>query len=57
MGSDMKASKPSIEKPGTQNKSWRTDLPFPQHWLGYLALKIIIILVAALVVLHFSGVL
>jgi hypothetical protein len=55
MGSDMKASKPSIEKPGTQNKSWRTDLPFPQHWVGYLALKIIIILVAALVVLHFSG--
>lgn len=46
-----------MNTPKNDKKSWHNDLPFPKHWLGYLMLKIIVVAMAALVVLHFSGVL
>jgi len=36
-------------------KSWHDDLPFPKHWLAYLALKIIVLALAIYVVLRLSG--
>ena len=36
-------------------KSWLNDLPFPKHWLAYLALKIIVLALAIFVVLRFNG--
>jgi hypothetical protein len=38
-------------------KSWRDSLPFPRHWLSYVALKYAVLAAAALLVLHFLGVL
>jgi hypothetical protein len=38
-------------------KSWLNDLPFPKHWLSYLALKIIVLALAIYLVLRLSGVL
>ena len=38
-------------------KSWLDDLPFPRHWLGYIALKIIVLALAIYVVLRFNGLL
>ena len=37
-------------------KSWHDDLPFPKHWLAYLALKIIVLALAIYLVLRFNGV-
>jgi len=28
---------------------WISSLPFPRHWLGYLTLKVIIVLAAILI--------
>lgn len=36
-------------------KSWHEDLPFPKHWLAYLAVKIIVLALAIYVVLRLSG--
>jgi hypothetical protein len=36
-------------------KSWLDDLPFPKHWLAYLALKIIVLALTAYLVLRLSG--
>ena len=36
-------------------KNWHDDLPFPKHWLAYLALKIIVLALAIYVVLRLSG--
>jgi hypothetical protein len=36
-------------------KSWHNDLPFPKHWLAYLALKIIVLALAIYLVLRLSG--
>jgi len=36
-------------------KSWLNDLPFPKHWLAYLALKIIVLALAICLVLRFNG--
>ena len=41
--------------PDDNQKSWRDSLPFPKHWLGYVALKIIVLLLAVYVVLRWSG--
>jgi hypothetical protein len=38
-------------------KSWLDDLPFPKHWLAYLALKIIVLVLAIYLVLRFNGLL
>lgn len=36
-------------------KSWLNDLPFPKHWLAYLALKVIVLGLAIYLVLWFNG--
>jgi hypothetical protein len=36
-------------------KSWLNDLPFPKHWLAYLALKVIVLGLAIYLVLRFNG--
>jgi hypothetical protein len=36
-------------------KSWLNDLPFPKHWLAYLALKITVLALAIYLVLRFNG--
>jgi len=27
----------------SNNKSWHDDLPFPKHWLGYIAIKVVVL--------------
>ncbi|MCB1376983.1 MAG: hypothetical protein KDK89_01225 [Alphaproteobacteria bacterium] len=39
------------------NKSWHDNLPFPRHWLGYIALKIIVLAIAIYLVLRWNGLL
>lgn len=34
---------------------WISSLPFPQHWLGYLTLKVIIALIAIAVAFGMYG--
>jgi len=36
-------------------KSWLNDLPFPKHWLAYLALKVLVLGLAIYLVLRFNG--
>ena len=36
-------------------KSWHDDLPFPKHWLGYIALKVIVLALAVYAVLRWKG--
>ena len=36
-------------------KSWHDDLPFPTHWLAYLALKIFVLALAIYLLLRFNG--
>ncbi len=38
-------------------KSWHDNLLFPKHWLGYVALKFIVLALAIYLVLRFSGML
>jgi hypothetical protein len=38
-------------------KSWHDSLPFPKHWLAYVALKIIVLALAVWLVLHWNGLL
>jgi hypothetical protein len=39
------------------NKSWHDSLPFPKRWLGYIALKLIVLALAVYVVLKYNGLL
>lgn len=34
----------------------KEDLPFPKRWLGYIALKLVVVAFAVLVALHLAGV-
>jgi hypothetical protein len=43
--------------PPDDKKSWHDSLPFPKHWLAYVALKIIVLLLAVWLVLHWNGLL
>lgn len=36
-------------------KPWHDSLPFPKHWLAYVALKIIVLAAAVLLVLRWNG--
>lgn len=36
-------------------KSWHDSLPFPKRWLGYIALKILVIALAVYLALHWKG--
>ncbi|MGE3642856.1 MAG: hypothetical protein AB7F96_03270 [Beijerinckiaceae bacterium] len=34
---------------------WKTSLPFPRHWLIYIAVKLVLLAVAVLVTLRLYG--
>jgi len=38
-------------------KSWHDSLPFPRHWLGYVAIKLIVIALVIYVALRWQGLL
>lgn len=38
-------------------KNWINSLPFPKHWLGYIALKFIVLAFGTYLVLRWQGVL
>ncbi len=35
----------------------RPDTPFPRHWLYYIVIKLVVIVIAVLLALHYFGVL
>lgn len=37
------------------NSDWRKSLPFPRRWLVYIAIKLILIVVAVFVTLRIYG--
>lgn len=36
-------------------KDWRNSLPFPRRWLGYIALKLIVIALIVYIALRYQG--
>ena len=40
-----------------EKKSWHDDLPFPKRWLGYIAIKIIVLVLLVYVALRYKGLL
>ena len=38
-------------------KSWLDSLPFPRHWLGYIALKFIVLALVVYIALKYQGLL
>lgn len=42
---------------GQNKKSWHDSLPFPKHWLGYVAIKIIVLALVVYVALRYKGLL
>ena len=36
-------------------KPWHDSLPFPKHWLVYIALKLIVVAIAIYLALHWKG--
>jgi hypothetical protein len=40
-----------------EKKSWHDNLPFPKRWLGYIALKIVVLALAILLALRWKGLL
>ena len=36
-------------------KSWHDSLPFPKRWLGYIALKLIVLALVVYVALRYQG--
>jgi hypothetical protein len=36
-------------------KSWHDNLPFPKRWLGYIALKIVVLALAIYLALRWNG--
>lgn len=41
--------------PETPPPKWQNDLPFPRRWLVYVALKIIVVVLAVILVLRYKG--
>ncbi len=37
------------------HRAWHDNLPFPKHWLAYIAIKIVVILLALYFALHWKG--
>jgi hypothetical protein len=35
--------------------TWKSSLPFPRRWLGYIAIKIVVLALAVLIVLRIYG--
>jgi hypothetical protein len=44
-----------MNQPG--KKSWHDSLPFPKRWLGYIALKIVVLVFALYLALRWNGLL
>jgi len=44
-----------MTQPEPREKSWRDSLPFPAHWLGYIAIKILVLALAVVLVLRWKG--
>ena len=38
-------------------KSWADDLPFPKRWLGYIAMKIVVLALVVYIALKWKGLL
>ena len=38
-----------------ERKSWHDNLPFPKHWLAYIAIKIVVLALAVYLALHWKG--
>lgn len=38
-------------------KDWKKSLPFPAHWLGYIAIKFVVLAAVVIIVLKIYGVL
>jgi hypothetical protein len=36
---------------------WTNSLPFPKHWFGYIAIKLIVLALGVYLVLRWNGVL
>jgi hypothetical protein len=43
--------------PEENRKSWHDSLPFPKRWLGYIALKIVVLALAIFLALRWNGLL
>ena len=41
--------------PDEPEKDWRASLPFPAHWLGYIAIKLVVLALVTLIALHYYG--
>ena len=46
-----------MKSPANDNKSWHDSLPFPKRWLGYIALKIVVLALAIYLALRWNGLL
>ena len=33
----------------------KKDLPFPKHWMGYMAIKVVMLIVAILLAFYLAG--
>jgi hypothetical protein len=38
-----------------KEKDWRQSLPFPAHWLSYIAIKLLVLALVTGFVLHWKG--
>ena len=41
--------------PDDREKDWRNSLPFPAHWLAYIALKLLVLALVAYFALNYYG--
>ncbi|MEO1198757.1 MAG: hypothetical protein AAFX39_05925 [Pseudomonadota bacterium] len=39
----------------TSKKTWHDDLPFPKRWIGYVAIKFVVLGAALLIALSYYG--
>ena len=44
-----------MRAPDDPEKNWRDSLPFPAHWLWYIAAKVIVLALAVWLVLRWKG--
>jgi len=54
MTDDPKKSEPQGDEPG---HTWHDDTPFPKRWIGYVVLKVLILIIAVVVGLWWYGLL
>ncbi len=52
-------NKPGVKLMTTSNseKDWTTSLPFPRHWLSYIAIKFVVLALGVYLVLRWRGLL